>query len=50
MLLNVYFGGTLVQHIKSTFPKALTHEQIEPRNKTSHSVEINNSSKELGPT
>ena len=44
-LLNVYFGGTLVQNIKTTFPNALNHEQIEPRNKTSHSVSINKSSK-----
>tara|TARA_B100001013_G_scaffold331623_1_gene247341 strand:+ start:216 stop:935 length:720 start_codon:yes stop_codon:yes gene_type:complete len=44
-LLNVYFGGTLIQNIKTTFPNALNHEQIEPRNKTSHSVSINKSSK-----
>ena len=44
-LLNVYFGGTLVQHIKTFFPNAINHEQIEPRNKTSHSVLIDKSSK-----
>ena len=44
-LLNVYFGGTLIQNIKTTFPNALNHEQRKPRNKTSHSVLINKSSK-----
>ena len=44
-LLNVYFGGTLVQHIKTYFPKSLNHEQLKPRNKTSHAVYINKLSK-----
>ena len=44
-LLNVYFGGTLIQNIKTTFPNALNHEQLESRNKASHSVSINKSSK-----
>ncbi|MBI29495.1 MAG: putative glutamine amidotransferase [Alphaproteobacteria bacterium MarineAlpha5_Bin11] len=44
-LLNVYFGGTLIQHIKTDYPEAITHEQLEPRNQTSHSVHINNNSK-----
>jgi len=44
-LLNVYFGGSLIQHIKTYYPFALQHEQIKPRNKTSHSVSINKISK-----
>ena len=44
-LLNVFFGGTLIQHIKTYKPNALNHEQSQPRNQTSHSVIIKKSSK-----
>ena len=44
-LINVLFGGTLIQHIKSFSPTSINHEQITPRNKTSHSVKIDTSSK-----
>lgn len=44
-LLNVFFGGTLIQHIKTYKPNALNHEQPQPRNQTSHSVIIEKSSK-----
>ena len=44
-LLNVYFGGTLIQHIKTFVPKAINHEQTTPRNKSSHLVKINKKSK-----
>tara|TARA_Y100001970_G_C13971406_1_gene718394 strand:- start:42 stop:758 length:717 start_codon:yes stop_codon:yes gene_type:complete len=44
-LLNVCFGGTLIQDIKNSNYNSIEHEQIEPRNKTSHSVNINKKSK-----
>lgn len=39
-LLNVVFGGTLIQHIPDTIPNALPHEQPNPRHETSHGIEI----------
>ena len=44
-LMNVFFGGTLIQHIPTYHHKTSNHEQKNPRNKTSHSVIINKSSK-----
>ena len=44
-LINVFFGGTLIQHIPTYHYKTSNHEQKKPRNKTSHSVIINKSSK-----
>jgi len=44
-LLNVCFGGTLIQDIKTNKLNYLEHEQINPRNQTSHSVIINKDSK-----
>ena len=43
-LLNVVCGGTLIQDIKKFNIKNLEHEQINPRNETSHTVEIKNNS------
>ena len=39
-LLNICFGGTLIQDIKKYNENSLEHEQTNPRNETSHSVEI----------
>ena len=39
-LLNVYFGGTLMQHIPDEFETSLFHEQPNPRNEPSHLVHI----------
>ena len=33
-------GGTLIQDIKSHYKKSLNHEQKNPRNQTSHTVDI----------
>jgi len=44
-LINVCFGGTLIQDIKEYNNISLEHEQINPRNETSHSVKINKKSK-----
>ncbi len=41
-LLNVALNGSLIQHIKNT---TIKHEQIQPRNKPSHKVQINTKSK-----
>ncbi len=38
-LLNVIFGGTLIQHIPDTIPNALEHE-AKPYNQTAHAIEI----------
>ena len=40
-LLNVACGGTLLQDIKKKNKKSLEHEQKNPRNETSHKVNIN---------
>jgi len=39
-VLNVCLGGTLIEDISKKIPNAINHEQIEPRNTTSHSVII----------
>ena len=39
-LINVALGGTLIQDIKSLNLKTLEHEQLSPRNQTSHKVYI----------
>ncbi len=39
-LLNVVCGGTLIQDIKNYNSKAIEHEQSNPRNQTSHKVNI----------
>ena len=44
-LINVCLGGTLIQDIKNLKIKTLNHEQINPRNETSHSVVIDNKTK-----
>jgi putative glutamine amidotransferase len=40
-LLNVILGGTLIQHIPDAVPKALEHEQKNPRTEPGHTVRIN---------
>tara|TARA_Y100000590_G_scaffold140601_1_gene161331 strand:+ start:2279 stop:2992 length:714 start_codon:yes stop_codon:yes gene_type:complete len=44
-LLNVCFGGTLIQDIKKFDKKNFEHEQINPRNQTSHDVIIEKNTK-----
>ena len=44
-LLNICFGGTLIQDIKKYNKNSLEHEQKNPRNETSHSVEIKKQTK-----
>jgi putative glutamine amidotransferase len=39
-LLHVALGGTLIQHIPDELPNALPHEQPNPRDETSHPVDI----------
>lgn len=39
-LLNVAFGGTLVQHIPDSVPDALEHEQPNPRDQPGHRVSV----------
>ena len=39
-LLNIVCGGTLIQDISNKNPNALQHEQVNPRNETSHIVNI----------
>lgn len=39
-LLHVALGGTLIQHIPDEQPEAMAHEQPNPRNETSHDVDI----------
>ena len=41
-LINVALGGTLIQHIQS---KEISHEQLTPRNRTSHDVTIKTNTK-----
>ena len=41
-LINVATGGTLIQDLKK---KPINHEQINPRNQTSHIININKKSK-----
>ncbi len=44
-LINVVFGGTLIQHIPDSIDSKINHEQINPRNEASHSVIIKKESK-----
>ena len=44
-LLNVVCGGTLIQDIRNHNPNALKHEQKNPRNETSHQVNIKKNTK-----
>ena len=44
-LINVCLGGTLIQDIKNLKIKTLNHEQINPRNETSHSINIKKNTK-----
>ena len=44
-LLNVVCGGTLIQDIKNKNANSLQHEQSNPRNETSHIVNIKNDTK-----
>ena len=44
-LINVTFGGTLIQDINLSKKNSLEHEQINPRNQTSHYVNINKNTK-----
>ncbi len=39
-LLNVVFGGTLIQHIPDEVPNALAHEQPNPRDQPGHDVAL----------
>ena len=39
-LINVSLGGTLIQDIKSLKFETIEHEQLNPRNQTSHQVHI----------
>lgn len=39
-LLNVVFGGTLIQHIPDEIPHCLAHEQPNPRHEPGHTIEI----------
>jgi len=39
-LLNVVFGGTLIQHIPDEVPVALAHEQPNPRDQAGHDVAL----------
>lgn len=39
-LLNILFGGSLIQHIPDTCPEALTHEQPNSRSEPGHEVTI----------
>ena len=39
-LLNVALGGTLIQHIPDEVPRALDHEQPNPRTEPGHTVKI----------
>lgn len=39
-LLHVALGGTLIQHVPEDFPDGLAHEQPNPRDETSHDIEI----------
>ena len=44
-LINICFGGTLIQDIKKYNKNSLEHEQTNPRNQTSHSVELKKKTK-----
>ena len=44
-LINIVYGGSLFQDIKGDLSKAKEHEQKNPRNQVSHSVNLNLNSK-----
>lgn len=44
-LMNVAFGGSLIQHIPDAVPNALAHEQPNPRDEPGHTVEITKDSR-----
>ena len=44
-LINVACGGTLIQDIKSEKPSLINHEQPNPRNETSHIIQIKKNTK-----
>lgn len=44
-LLNVYFGGTLYQHIDAQFKTTIQHQQKEGRTKATHEVIVEKDSK-----
>lgn len=44
-LLNIACGGTLIQDIKKKELQTIEHEQLNPRNETSHKVNIEKNSK-----
>ncbi len=39
-ILNVVLGGSLVQHIPDVYDSNIKHQQLNPRNETSHEVSI----------
>ena len=43
-LLNVAFGGTLIQHIPDEIDTPIKHEQENPRNESSHNINIESES------
>ena len=44
-LINVACGGTLIQDIKSEIPSLINHEQQNPRDETSHIIQIKKDTK-----
>ena len=44
-LINVMFGGTLIQHIPDSYETNINHEQTNPRDQASHLVTIKKKSK-----
>jgi putative glutamine amidotransferase len=40
-LLNIVYGGSLIQDIKKDLSTVINHEQKNPRNQVSHSVKLN---------
>lgn len=43
-LMNVVFGGTLIQHIPDAVPDCLAHEQPNPRDEAGHDVAVHRGS------
>lgn len=39
-LINIIFGGTLIQHIPDTYPTDINHEQPAPKNLPTHLVRL----------
>ncbi len=44
-LINVIFGGTLIQHIPDALDTKINHEQTNPRNEASHFINIKKGTK-----